>query len=61
LAAVVADLARSVAAIQSYLLSMQLPQPASWSLPQSSVASLPPVFTYGLPGYGTPTSSSQGV
>jgi hypothetical protein len=52
LTAAITDLARSVAAIQSYLGIPPL-QPASWPLPQSAVASLPPVFPYGMPGYGT--------
>jgi hypothetical protein len=47
----ITDLARSVAAIRSYLGIPPL-QPASWLLPQSTVASLPPVFPYGMPGYG---------
>jgi hypothetical protein len=52
LTAAITDLARSVAAIQSYLGIPPL-QPASWPLPQSAVVSLPPVFPYGMPGYGT--------
>jgi hypothetical protein len=52
LTAAIIDLARSVAAIQSYLGIPPL-QPASWPLPQSTMASLPPVFPYGMPGYGT--------
>jgi hypothetical protein len=46
------DLAHSVVAIQSYLGIPPL-QPASWLLPQSAVVSLPLVFPYGMPGYGT--------
>jgi hypothetical protein len=52
LTAAITDLVRSVAAIQSYL-SIPLLQPASGLLPQSAVVSLPPVFPYGMPGYGT--------
>jgi hypothetical protein len=52
LTATIVNLARSVAAIQSYLGILPL-QPVSWPLPQSAVASLPPVFPYGVPGYGT--------
>jgi hypothetical protein len=48
----ITDLARSVATIQSYLGIPPL-QLARWTLPQSAVASLPPVFPYGMPGYGT--------
>jgi hypothetical protein len=60
LTAAITDLARSVAAIQSYLGIPPL-QPASWSLPQSVVASLPPVFPYGMPGYGTTLLPFQDV
>jgi hypothetical protein len=52
LTAAITDLARSVVAIQSYLGIPPL-QPASWPLSQSGVASLPLVFSYGMPGYGT--------
>jgi hypothetical protein len=52
LTAAITDLARSVVTIQSYL-GIPLLQPASWPLPQSAVASLPPVFHYGMPGYDT--------
>jgi hypothetical protein len=48
----ITDLARSIAANQSYLGIPPL-QPASWLLLQSAVVSLPPVFPYGMPGYGT--------
>jgi hypothetical protein len=60
LTAAITDLARSVAAIQSYLGIPPL-QLASWPLPQSVVASLPPVFLYGMPGYGTTLLSFQDV
>jgi hypothetical protein len=60
LTAAITDLARPVAAIQSYLGIPPL-QPTSWSLPQSVVASLPPVFSYGMPGYGTTLLSFQDV
>jgi hypothetical protein len=60
LTAAITDLARSVAAIQSYLGIPPL-QPASWPLSQSGVASLPPVFPYGMPGYGTTLLSFQDV
>jgi len=65
LTAAITDLACSVADIQSYLADIQsylgIPplQPASWPLPQSVVASLPPVFPYGMPSYGTTTFSLQ--
>jgi hypothetical protein len=52
LTAAITDLARSVATIQSYLGIPPL-QPAGWLLPQSAMVSLPPVFPYGMPGYGT--------
>jgi hypothetical protein len=58
LTAAITDLARSVAAIQSYLGIPPL-QPASWPLSQSGVASLPPVFPYGMLGYGTTLLSFQ--
>jgi hypothetical protein len=58
LTAAITDLARSVATIQSYLGIPPL-QLASWPLPQSAVASLPPVFPYGMPGYGTTLLSFQ--
>jgi hypothetical protein len=48
----ITDLVRSVVAIQSYLGIPPL-QPVSWPLPQSVVASLPPVFPYWMLGYGT--------
>jgi hypothetical protein len=47
----ITDLDCSVAVIQSYLGIPPL-QPASWLLPQSAVVSLPPVFPYGMSGYG---------
>jgi hypothetical protein len=50
--AAITDLARSIAAIQSYLGIPPL-QPASRLLPQSAVVSLPPVFPYGMSGYDT--------
>jgi hypothetical protein len=53
LTAAITDLARSVAAIQSYL---GIPL-----LPQSTVASLPLVFPYGMLGYGTTLQSFQDV
>jgi hypothetical protein len=52
LTAAITDLVRSIAAIQSYLGILPL-QPASWPLLQSVVASLPPIFPYRMPGYGT--------
>jgi hypothetical protein len=52
LTAAITDLARSVAAIQSYLDIPPL-QPANWLLSQSGVTSLPLVFPYGMPGYST--------
>jgi hypothetical protein len=60
LTAVITDLTRSVVAIQSYLGIPPL-QPASWLLPQSAVVSLPPVFPYGMPGYGMTLLSFQDV
>jgi len=60
LTAAITDLARSVADIQSYLGIPPL-QPTSLPLPQSVVASLPPVFPYEMPGYGTTMFSFQGV
>jgi hypothetical protein len=60
LIAAITDLARSVAAIQSYLGILPL-QLASWSLPQSTVASLSPVFPYGMLGYGTTLLPFQDV
>jgi hypothetical protein len=56
----ITDLARSVTAIQSYLGIPPL-QPASWLLPQSVVVSLPPVFPYGMRGYGTTLLPFQDV
>jgi hypothetical protein len=52
LTAAILDLSKMVAGIQSYLGIPPL-QPASWLLPQSAVASLPLVFPYRMPGYGT--------
>jgi hypothetical protein len=60
LTAVVLDLGKMVAGIQSYLGIPPL-QPASWPLPQSAVASLPPVFPYGMPSYGTTLLPFQDV
>jgi hypothetical protein len=60
LTAAITDLSRSVTAIKSYLgiPSLQL---ASWPLSQSGVASLPPVFLYGMLGYGTTLLPFQDV
>ena len=51
LALEVADLVRSVTAIQLYLAVM--PPLAAWAPPSAAVASLPPTFPSGIPGYGT--------
>jgi hypothetical protein len=60
LTAAITDLACSVVAIQSYLGIPPL-QPASWLLLQSAVVSLPPVFSYGMSGYGTTLLPFQDV
>jgi hypothetical protein len=60
LTAAVLDLGKMVAGIQSYLGLPPL-QPASWSLSQSGVASLPPVVPYGMPSYGTTLLPFQDV
>jgi hypothetical protein len=57
LTAAITDLARFVAAIQSYLGIPPL-QPAS---SQSVVVSLPPVFSYVMSGYGTTLLPFQDV
>jgi hypothetical protein len=60
LTAAITDLVRSVTAIQSYLDIPPL-QPTSWPLSQSGVTSLPPVFLYGMLGYGTTLLPFQDV